>query len=199
MATVTDLEIDDLESEEREARIVEPRKHFEVVDGQIVEEPPLGAYEGRIAARIVRSIVLFDPMEDWGEVVEEILFIFKQKPRLRRRPDVAFVSRERWSVDRPMDRDAAWDVIPDIAVEITSPTDFIDDLMDKIDEYFAAGVRLVWVIYSKQNKLYAYDSPTSVRVFQVGDDLEGGLVLPGFRLPLSKIFKTTKDEPSPEA
>ena len=74
---------------------------------------------------------------------------------------MAFVSRERWPADSPADREAAWDVIPDLAVEITSPTDLIDDLMDKIDEYFA-GVRLVWVIYPKQRKVYAYQSPTSV-------------------------------------
>ncbi len=150
MAAVTEVEI-----EESAATIVEPTEFYEVVNDQFVEEPPLGAYEVRIAARVVRSIILFDPSEDLGEVVEEMLFILKQKPRLRRRPDVAFVSRERWSADRPMDRDAAWDVIPDIAVEITSPTDMIDDLMSKIEEYFTAGVRLVWIIYPKHQKVYA--------------------------------------------
>jgi Uma2 family endonuclease len=71
--------------------------------------------------------------------------------------------------------------------------------MDKLEEYFAAGVRLVWVVYPDQSKLYAYDSPTSVKILQATDDLIGDPVLPGFRFPLSKLFPTPKDGPSPTA
>ena len=109
------------------------------------------------------------------------------------------MTSERWSVRRRVPREAAWDVIPDLAVEITSPTDRIDDLMDKIDEYFAAGVRLVWAVYPKHRRIYVYDSPTSIRILQIGDDLDGGAVLPGFRLSLSTLFETAEDEPTPAA
>jgi Uma2 family endonuclease len=184
MATVTSPEL-----EEIVLPVIEPDEDYEVVDGRIVEEPPLGMYEIRMANRLARSITLFDPTEQLGEVVIEALFILNDAPMLRRRPDVAFASRERWPADSPADRETAWDVIPDLAVEITSPTDLIDDLMDKIEEYFAAGVRLVWVIYPKQRKLYAYQSPTSLRILGAGDELDGGSVLPGFRLPLTPLFE----------
>jgi Uma2 family endonuclease len=113
MATVTDLEI------EVKSPIHEPAEQYEVVDGRIVEEPPLGAHETRMAARLVRGIVLFDAPGLLGEVVEETLFVIGRSPRLRRRPDIAFVSSERWPADRTVPRENAWDVIPDIAVEIT--------------------------------------------------------------------------------
>jgi Uma2 family endonuclease len=194
MATVTPLDLED-----DKLRIVDPDADYEVVDGRIVEEPYLGAYEIRMACRLARSISLFDPAELLGEAVVEELFILKDAPMLRRRPDVAFVSRERWPADRPMDREAAWDVIPDLAVEITSPSDLIDDLMDKIEEYFAAGVRLVWVIYPKQRKVYAYNSPTNGTILGSGDELEGGAVLPGFRLRLTPLFELRGGGPTPVA
>lgn len=194
MALVSSPELDDVV-----LPVIEPDEDYEVVDGRIVEEPPLGVYEIRMANRLARSITLFDPTEQLGEVVIEALFILKGSPMLRRRPDLAFVSRERWPVDSPEDREAAWDVIPDLAVEITSPSDLIDDLMDKIDEYFAAGVRLVWVVYPKHQKVYAYDSPSSLTIINPGDDLDGATVLPGFRLSLTDLFKRRGGGPTPTA
>ena len=92
------------------------------------------------------------------------------------------------AADRSVPREAAWDIVPDLAVEFTSPTDLIDDLMDKLAEYFAAGVRLVWVIHPKHRKIYAYASPASARILIPGDELDGGTVLPGFRVPVSDLF-----------
>ena len=194
MATATPPDLEDVE-----LPIVEPDSDYEVVAGRIVEEPPLGVYEIRMANRLARSINLFDPTERFGEVVIEALFILGESPMLRRRPDVAFVSQERWPADRSMDREAAWNVIPDLAVEITSPTDLIDDLMDKVEEYFIAGVRLVWVIYPKQRRIYAYQSSKSVMILGAGDELDGGNVLPGFRIPLTPFFELRGGEPTPVA
>jgi Uma2 family endonuclease len=195
VATVTSLEPEI----ELEAPIIDPDEDYEVVDGIVVEEPPLGAYGTRMANRLARSIADFDPSEDLGEVVVEVLFILNHSPRLRRKPDVAFVSRERWAVERPMESEAAWDVIPDLAVEIISPTDIIIDLMDKLEEYFRVGVKLVWVIYPKHRKIYAYDSPTSVKILREGDELEGGIVLPRFRLSLTALFELRRGGPTPLA
>lgn len=168
-------------------------KHYEVVDGRIVEAPPLGAHEGWIASSLDQSMGSFATSHRLGRVATEILFVIGREPMLRRRPDVAFVSRERWPLNRPIPREAAWDVVPDLAVEITSPTDLIDDLMDKLEEYFRAGVRLVWVVYPRQRKVYAYNSPTAVRIIPVGDELDAGGALPGFRLPLGILFETEGD------
>lgn len=194
MATVTAPELEDIR-----LRVIEPDNDYEVVNGRIVEVPFLGIYEIRVANRLAKSIVLFDPLGELGEVVIEALFVLKNDPMLRRRPDLAFVSLARWPADSPDDREAAWDVVPDLAVEITCPSDLIDDLMDKIDEYFAAGVRLVWVVYPKQRKIYAYQSPTTVTILEVGEELDGGAVLPGFRLALRDLFKVRGGGPTPIA
>jgi Uma2 family endonuclease len=197
MATVTDLEIDDLESEEREARIVEPTESYEIVNDLFVEEPPLGAHEYWIASRLVRGMILFDGPGVLGSVLEETLFILENNPRLRRRPDIAFVSSDRWPVDRPAPHEAAWDVVPDLAIEIISPSDHSDDIMRKLEEYFRVGVRLVWVIYPDFRKVYAYNSPASVRILQDSDELSGDPVLSGFRFPLSGLFEPKTDGHAP--
>jgi Uma2 family endonuclease len=193
MATVT------LPETEIELPIIELEKHYEVVDGLVVEEPPLGAHEGWMASFLGQSMGYVATTNRMGRVVTEVLFMLAADQRLRRRPDVAFVSSERWPLNRPVPREAAWDVIPEIAVEITSPTDLIDDLMDKLEEYFAAGVRLVWVVYPKHRRVYAHESSTSVRILRVGDDLDGGAVLPGFRMALGTLFEVPEDGPSPVA
>ncbi len=59
----------------------------------------------------------------------------------------------------------------------------------KVQEYFQAGVRLVWVVYPTQALVHVYESFTGpIRVLTRQDDLDGGAVLPGFRLPLKEIF-----------
>ena len=62
-------------------------------------------------------------------------------------------------------------------------------MIEKIDDYFASGVRRVWVIYPLYAKFYDYESPTSVRILTRYDTLGGGEVLPGFQLPLSELFE----------
>ena len=119
----------------------------------------------------------------------EILFHLALPVDRNRRPDVAYASYERWPKNRAVDPDVnAWDVVPNIAVESVSPNDLVDGLATKIDEYFQAGVELVWVIHPRQRRIDFYQSPTDVRILTASDVLDGGKALPGFRLPLTEIF-----------
>jgi Uma2 family endonuclease len=54
-------------------------------------------------------------------------------------------------------------------------------------------VRQVWVVYTKSKEFYVYSSPKQVQILQLDDELDGGDVLPGFRLPLTELFR--KDPP----
>ena len=106
-----------------------------------------------------------------------------------RRPDVAFVVYERWAKGRPLPESAnAWDVLPNLVVEVISPTDLSEDVQEKVAEYFRAGVTLVWVVYPRSHQWHVYESPSSIRVLARTDELDGGNVLPGFRLPLTELF-----------
>jgi Uma2 family endonuclease len=61
--------------------------------------------------------------------------------------------------------------------------------VDKIAEYFHAGVERVWVVLPSQEQVYVYDSPSSVRILTRTDELSGDPILPHFRLPLVELFE----------
>jgi Uma2 family endonuclease len=82
----------------------------------------------------------------------------------------------------------AWEIVPDLAVEVISKSNTLMEVVDKLDDYFHAGVRLVWVVMPVQRKIYVYRSPTDIRILQPGDDLDGGDVIPGFRVPVQDLF-----------
>jgi Uma2 family endonuclease len=73
-------------------------------------------------------------------------------------------------------------------VEVVSPSDLAEEIMERIDEYFAAGTKLVWIVYPTQRLLYIYESPRQVRILGEADELDGGLVLPDFRIPIASLF-----------
>ena len=111
---------------------------------------------------------------------------------LQRRPDAAFVSDARWPFRRRVPDVPVWDMIPDLAIEVVSPSNTADEVQDKKNEYFRAGVRQVWVVYPKQREAYIYTSPTTVTILTAEQELDCGELLPGFRLPLATLFE---DEP----
>jgi Uma2 family endonuclease len=59
----------------------------------------------------------------------------------------------------------------------------------KLRDYFAAGVRQVWSIYPKTESAFIYTSRTEFTSIKSNEALQGGDVLPGFKLPLAKLFE----------
>jgi Uma2 family endonuclease len=92
-------------------------------------------------------------------------------------------------------REPAWNVVPDLAVEIVSPTNLAEEMDSKVTDYFQSGVRLVWVFYLDTGRVYSYQSPTHVSILERTDTLEGGEILPDFRLPIVQLYEAvTKPE-----
>jgi Uma2 family endonuclease len=165
---------------------------YEIIDGQRVELPPMSVYASWVASLLVRQLSVFADKHPIGQPFAEMLFRLPLNGSRNRRPDLAFVTYERWPKNRPVPlTENAWDVVPDLAVEVTSPNDLADDIMQKITEYFQAGVRLVWIVYPLQRLVYVYESSSQVHGLTYTDELDGGSVLPGFRLPLVNLFQET--------
>jgi Uma2 family endonuclease len=164
---------------------------YEVLDGRRVEMPPMSYHAVKVASRLMFALNVFARAHGLGEAVTEALFRLPlpQDRDRHRRQDVAFVSFARWPQDRPDDyADNAWDVVPDLAVEVVSPHDVVDDQTQKLVEYFQAGVRQVWVVHPRQRLVYVFDSLTQVRGLTGGDDLDGAPLFPGLRLRLADLF-----------
>ena len=166
---------------------------YEVVDGQAVELAPMGAYEVWLATALTEYLRRFARQHQLGRAVQEMLFDLGAAVQRKRRPDVAFVSYDRWPQPQRVPRTEAWEVVPNLAVEVVSPTDRVNDLMNKVAEYFRAGVECVWVVLPYQEQVYIYESPTSVRLLTRADALRGEPVLPHFQLQLAALFDEVEE------
>jgi Uma2 family endonuclease len=169
---------------------LEPEGHYEVVHGIVVEKPPMGVYETHIASDLFGWLRQSAEVRGLGRLESEMLFCLDAAADLKRRPDLAFVSYQRWPRDRAVPRTAAWDVVPDLAIEVISPTNLASALLAKVAEYFQHGVRSVWVVYPIEEKVYVYDSDTRVQILTRADRLNVPSILPQFELPLESLFET---------
>jgi Uma2 family endonuclease len=164
---------------------------YEVVNGQIVEQPTMGSYSTVLASDLLVYLGSFAKANHLGKAVTEMLFRIDPAKNLQRRPDVAFVSDGRWPRNRPWPIQSPWDVVPDLAVEVVSPSNTAEQVVAKVREYFEAGVQRVWVVYPEEALFYVYEAPTQVRILQRGDTLDDALLLPGFQLPLAELFENS--------
>ncbi len=128
---------------------VEPDRLYEVVDGRIVQKT-MGAYECWLASVIFGALDPYLLTHPLGRVVQEMIFDLRPHVDRERRPDVAFVSFERWARDRRIPRARSWHIVPELAIEIVSLTNTAEEVAEKLEEYYKAGVRLVWVVYPGQ-------------------------------------------------
>jgi len=180
-----------LVSEHEHVLAVQDEPLYEIVNGQRVELPPMSAYATWIASCFHGQLWSYVREKGLGMAVTEMLFVLDAEHNLRRRPDVAFVSTARWPLDRALSMTGDWEVVPDLAVEVISPNDVFKDVLAKVREYFHYGVQAVWVIAPEEQQVYVYDAPTHVRILIGQDELTGGEVVPGFRMPLGHLFQHT--------
>jgi len=159
---------------------------YEVINGERVRKP-MSNYENVMAGILFARLDTHATASNLGRALIEVMFDLPHVDN-NRRPDVAFVSAARWPLNRRVPRQNAWAIVPELAAEVVSPTDDLEEVMDKVEEYFRAGVSLVWLVLPQQERVYVYTSPTAVQILSRSDDLTGDLVVPGFRLPLANLF-----------
>jgi Uma2 family endonuclease len=165
---------------------------YEVVNGQIVEKK-MSTRETEIASILVQLLGPYVRAHRLGKVVGELLFRIDKEKDLRRRPDVAVVLHARWPFNRRIPKANSWDAVPDIAIEVISESNSAYEVQSKIHDYFAAGVSRVWVIYPDQAEVYVYASPTQIDVLKIGQEIDGGDLIPGFRMPVAVLFEDDPD------
>jgi len=154
----------------------------ELVDGTLVEKA-MGFHGAMHTVALAFQIGLFLRDHDLGKVLgaDAMMRLF---PGLVRAPDVTFISWERF----PKDKAPIPGVAPDLAVEVLSKSNTRKEMKRKLDEYLRSGVRLVWYVDPKTRSAKVYDPAGGVRELTEADELDGGDVLPGFRLSLADWF-----------
>lgn len=158
----------------------------ELVRGIVVREPPAGFDHGRRASRIDHHLRRYVEEHGLGEVCGvETGFILSTDPPTVRAPDAAFVAAERIP---PGGVKGFFPGPPDLAVEIVSPSDTASDIQAKVFDYLDAGARLVWVVYPETRMVAVQRTRAEARFLTGADALDGGDLLPGFRLEVARLF-----------
>jgi Uma2 family endonuclease len=159
---------------------------YELVDGTLVEKA-MGLSESMIAGLILRRIGNFAEEHDLGipAGADGTVRLLKGLVRV---PDVSFFAWDKLP-GRVLPSKPIPDLYPDLAVEVLSATNTPEEMERKLKEYFLAGVRLVWMIDPRKRTVEVYTTPdAATAVLDETRTLEGGDVLPGFKLPLTELF-----------
>lgn len=159
----------------------------ELVDGVIVEKH-MGNESSWLGSEILILIGLFVRTGRLGRVFgpDNGVRIWPGRPNHVLKPDVTFVRSRRTPVK-------GWQtVVPDLVVEVVSPSDEAEELERKLADYREAGVALIWVVYPGTQSAHVLTPGQRIEIPRTGS-LDGGEVLPGFSLSLPDLFAGLED------
>jgi Uma2 family endonuclease len=171
----------------RDLLLVHDRNRLcELIDGTLVEKA-MGSPESFIALEIVFALRTYLVHHDIGFLYGADGLI-QVRPWRVRGPDVSFTS---WlkRPERTVPSNPISDLVPDLAVEVLSPRNTRREMERKLEDYFAGGVKLVWIIDPKTRTAEVYTGPDDMTPLDESGSLDGGDVLPGFSVPLATLFE----------
>ena len=160
---------------------------YELIDGRLHRMAPTGFDHSWIGIEFGRHLGNHVMPRGLGLVVgADAGFFFGHDPDVVLAPDAAFVRADR--LPPRSERIGFLDVIPDLVVEVVSPNDRQSEVDAKIARYLAAGVRLLWIAYPPTRRIAVHRPDEPATLLQEDDVLDGGDVVPGFRLPVRELF-----------
>jgi len=158
----------------------------ELVKGVIVTMSPPGFYHSLVCSRVDQLLGTFVYQHQLGYTgCNDPGVILERDPDTVRGPDVAFWCRERVTNVRQF---SYTDVVPDLVVEVLSPNDVFTQVLRKVQEYFQAGVRVVWIVVPEDQGVAIYRPGQNPTLLAVNDTLSGEDVVPGFTCPVAALF-----------
>ncbi len=164
-------------------------KRAELWRGEVREYMPAGPKHGKVAARLTVRIGAYLLNTREGELfAAETGFILRTPAgESVLAPDVAFIRKERL----PEGEFPAGfcPIVPDLVVEVVSPSDSYADVREKVSEWLAGGVPLVWVVDPQRRVVEVWQAEGQVRTLSENDTLTGKPVLRGFQVQVAELFE----------
>jgi Uma2 family endonuclease len=164
---------------------------YELIKGELIKvSPPPGHEHGLVAMNIAGPLYAYVKENQLGNVyAAETGFLIEQNPDTVRAVDISFVRRER--IEQAGKIQGYWKGAPDLAVEVSSPSDTVGRIEGKVAEWLATGTRLVWIVSPRMHTVTVYRSLSDIVVLTEVDVLDGGDVVPNFRMAVADIFAQT--------
>ena len=159
----------------------------ELVRGEVRTMAPAGFEHGAVIMNVAVPLGAHVKAHRLGVVLgAETGFVLKRNPDVVRGADVAFVTASRLPATGLPVR--FWEGAPDLAVEVVSPGDTVDEVEEKVADYLDAGARTVWVVNPRRKTVTVHRPGAQPFVLRVGDVLGGDDVVPGFRMDVTDVF-----------
>ncbi len=155
--------------------------------GNLISMPPTGSETGDRNLELAFQVKLWNKQSKSGKVFDSSTG-FKLSNDAVRSPDVSWVKIEKWnSLTKEQKRKFA-PIDPDFVIELMSPTDDLDELQDKMEEYMNCGVRLGWLINPDAKQVEIYRQSQETEVLNNPQTLSGENIMPGLLVRLEDIF-----------
>ncbi|MBC7815113.1 MAG: Uma2 family endonuclease [Burkholderiales bacterium] len=158
-------------------------RRFELFNGEIIEMSP--TMEHGISGSIINGeLYSWNKVNPIGRVMTETSYQMPDDEHNAPIPDVSFIV----GLDTPIVRKGNVPRMPDLAVEVKSPTNTYLEQREKAAYYIANGCRLVWLVFPAKRLIEVYRPNMDVEILTDEDTLDGYDVLPGFRLAVRDVF-----------
>ena len=159
----------------------------ELIRGVLCETMSTGLTHGEIVINLGGEMRNHVRPRRLGRVIgSDVGILLERDPDTVREPDVAFISTEKLRLDTRVS--GYYDGIPELVVEVVSPSDTLQAVNDKALMWLSYGVLLVWVFFPETRTVDVYRQDGPVSKFGDADTLDGAPAIPGFTCPVSDIF-----------
>lgn len=166
-----------------ELLLMEDGSHFELLDGEL-RERNVSRYSSLAAARVVRFLLgVADAIGGEAYPPDLGYRIFTDPSRVRRAEASLIVGGRLPAGDL-----GYMNVAPDLVVEVVSPSDRMNDVRDKAEEWLRAGVRVVWVLLPETREAQVYRSDAHPAIFTAEDELDATDIAPDLRTLVAELF-----------
>jgi Uma2 family endonuclease len=163
-------------------------QHYEIVNGELVDIGNSGVLHGCVCSLLLGALISYVLPKQLGVILDSST-AFKMKNGNKRSPDITFFAKERLQGMTELPT-GFLEGAPDLAVEVLSPGNTVEEIHDKLVEYFENGTRLAWVIHPSEKYVLVYRSAQEPdRLLKSVDSLDGEDVIPGFTLPVADLFQ----------
>lgn len=167
-------------------RLPADNMRHELVKGELRTMPPAGYEHGVIVIKLARLLANHVEAGNLGVVLgAETGFLLKQTPDLVRAADVSFIAQARIPKVAPK---TYWHGAPDLAAEVLSPSDTVEEIEEKTGDYLDAGCKLVWIVNPKRKTVTVHRPGTNPIILRESEPLDGMKVVPGFVCKVNQLF-----------
>jgi Uma2 family endonuclease len=160
-----------------------PYRH-ELIKGELLTMPSPGAKHSVVSINLSAPLAVYVKAKKLGVVTADAGFILERNPDTVLGPDISFIRSERISTIP----DGYLELVPDLVIEVVSPSQSRPKMERKASQWLEHGAQGVWLVNPRTRTIEVRRATGESQQLLEGDDLTGGDLVPGFRIPVSEIF-----------